>query len=43
MTAKRFPFAIYYDLFNEVAVVVAVLDMRRKPSLIKKKLKNRRS
>ena len=43
MMSKRFPFAIYYDLLQETAVVVAVLDMRRKPSWIRKKLKNRRS
>ena len=43
MSAKRFPFAIYYDLFDEVAVVVAVLNMRRKPTWIRRKLKKRRS
>lgn len=42
MMSKRFPFAIYYDLYREIAVVVAVLDMRRKPSWIRKKLINRK-
>ncbi len=43
MMSKRFPFAIYYDLFQEVAIVVAVLDMRRKPSWIRKQMKKRKS
>lgn len=34
--AKRFPFAIYYEVRDELVVVVAVLDMRRDPSAIKK-------
>jgi plasmid stabilization system protein ParE len=34
MLAKRFPFSIYYDLQEELVVVVAVLDMRRDPSAI---------
>jgi hypothetical protein len=36
--SKRFPFAIYYDVVEELAVVVAVLDMKRSPSNIKKRL-----
>jgi len=38
MLSKRFPFAIYYDLVEDLAVVVAVLDMRRNPSTIAKRL-----
>ena len=41
MPANRFPFAIYYTLLEDIAIVAAVLDMRRKPSLIQKKLTNR--
>ena len=41
MPSSRFPFAIYYTLLEDIAIVAAVLDMRRKPSLIQKKLKNR--
>ncbi len=41
MLANRFPFAIYYTLLVDIAIVAAVLDMRRKPSLIRKKLINR--
>jgi hypothetical protein len=39
--AKRFPFAIYYDLTAELVVVVAVLDMRREPSAIRRRLQVR--
>ena len=41
MFAKRFPFAIYYEIKNEIVYVIAVLPMRRDPSWIKKKLKER--
>ncbi len=35
--AKRFPFAIYYDLDGETATVVAVLDCRQDPGAIQKR------
>lgn len=38
MLAKRFPFAIYYDITETTVVVIAVLDSRRKPAWIRKKL-----
>ncbi len=41
MQAKRFPYAIYYDIQNEAAIVVAVLPMYRNPVWIKSKLKGR--
>jgi plasmid stabilization system protein ParE len=41
MLAKRFPFAIYYDVAGELAVVAAVFDMRRDPSAIRSKLAGR--
>ncbi len=37
--AKRFPFAIYYDMQGEVATVVAVLDCRQNPASITNRLK----
>jgi len=37
--AKRFPFAIYYDVQNDIATVVAVLDCRQNPASIVKRLK----
>jgi hypothetical protein len=42
MLAKRFPYAIYYEIENRIAYVVAVLPMRRDPAWIAKKLRNRR-
>ena len=41
MLAKRFPFAIYYDVVNELARVAAVLDMRRDPAWIRRELEGR--
>jgi len=38
MLAKRFPFAIYYEAQEELVIVVAVLDMRRNPSAIARRL-----
>ena len=43
MFSKRFPFAIYYEIEKDIVYVVAVLDMRRKPSWIKKNLGKRKS
>lgn len=37
--SKRFPFAIYYSLEEKVVRVHAVLDCRRNPSWIRKRLK----
>jgi hypothetical protein len=39
MLSKRFPFAIYYKVEGQVAVVYAVLDCRRNPAWLRKKLK----
>lgn len=36
--AKRFPFAIYYTVLGELVRVHAVMDCRRKPSWIRKRL-----
>jgi hypothetical protein len=41
MLATRFPFAIYYEIVDDVARVVAVLDMRRDPAWIRKELEER--
>jgi len=41
MLAKRFPYAIYYEIGDEVAYVVAVLPMRRNPTWIKGRLEDR--
>ena len=29
--SKRFPYAIYYDIANDIARVIAVLDQRKNP------------
>ena len=36
--AKRFPFAIYYDLLADEVQTHAVLDCRRRPSWIRERL-----
>ena len=38
MLAKRFPYAIYYRIEGDVACVAAVLDCRRNPLFMKKRL-----
>ncbi len=38
MLSKRFPFAIYYDVIETTAVVIAVLDARSNPAWIRRKL-----
>ena len=42
MLAKRFPYAIYYEISDDIAYVIAVLPMRRDPAWIQKKLKRAR-
>jgi len=42
MFAKRFPYAIYYEIVEDIAYVVAILPMRRDPSWIARKIKKRR-
>ncbi|AQQ71251.1 hypothetical protein SMSP2_01617 [Limihaloglobus sulfuriphilus] len=39
--SKHFPFAVYYDIADEIAIVVAVLDMRIQPGTIQKRINNR--
>ncbi|TAN45480.1 MAG: type II toxin-antitoxin system RelE/ParE family toxin [Nitrospirae bacterium] len=41
MLANRFPYAVYYEIVDDVAYVVAVLPMRRNPDWIKRKLQVR--
>jgi hypothetical protein len=40
LLSKRFPFAVYYLVENSTAFVYAILDCRRSPAWIKKKLVN---
>lgn len=39
--AKRFPFAIYYDLVGDTVRVIAVLDCRQNPASITRRLLGR--
>jgi len=41
MTAKRFPYSIYYSIKNDSAYVVAVLPERRNPYWLKEKLSSK--
>jgi len=36
--SKRFPFAVYYRLIDNVVVIFAVLDCRRNPTWIRERL-----
>ena len=41
MLASRFPFAVYYDVVDNIARVAAVLDMRRDPAWLRTELEER--
>jgi hypothetical protein len=41
MLAKRFPYAIYYDVADDIAYVIAVLPMSSNPSWGMRKVKAR--
>jgi hypothetical protein len=41
MYAKRFPYAVYYEIIEDKAYVVAILPMRRDPAWILRQLKKR--
>ena len=41
MLARRFPYAVYYEIADDVAYVVAVLPMRRSPEWIETRLRDR--
>ncbi|MDO8812470.1 MAG: type II toxin-antitoxin system RelE/ParE family toxin [Gallionella sp.] len=38
LLSKRFPFAVYYRVADDIVIVFAVLDCRRNPSWIRAKL-----
>jgi len=38
LLSKRFPFAIYYDVKDELIIIYAVLDCRQNPKNIQEKL-----
>ena len=39
MLSKRFPFGIYYEVESDVVYVYAILDLRRDPLWIQKRLR----
>lgn len=39
LLSKRFPYAVYYEMRNEEVLVRAVLDLRRNPKWISRKIK----
>lgn len=41
MLAKRFPYAVYYDLDTKYITIVAVLPLRRDPQWIAKQFQRR--
>ncbi len=41
MLSKRFPYAVYYEIVDQTAYVIAVLPMRRDPTWIKTRLRKR--
>jgi hypothetical protein len=40
LLSKRFPFAVYYRVIEDSAMVFAVLDCRRNPTWIRERLMN---
>lgn len=38
MLTKRFPYAVYYRIVKDTAIVLAVLSCRRDPNLIRQRL-----
>ncbi len=42
MLSTKFPYVIYYDIQDDVAIIIAVLDMRRNPVWMNRKLKRRK-
>lgn len=40
LLSKRFPFAVYYTISGETAFIHAVLDCRRDPAWIRKRLES---
>jgi len=41
MLAKRFPYALYYEIEDKIAYILGILPMRRNPVWIKRNLEER--
>ena len=42
LLSKRFPFAVYYLIENDTVLVFGILDCRRNPAWIRKRLRNKK-
>ena len=40
LLSKRFPFAVYYKIKDDIILVYAILDCRRNPAWIRRKLES---
>ena len=38
LLSKRFPFAVYYKIENNIVLIYAILDLRRNPAWTRKRL-----
>ena len=43
LLAKHFPFAVYYNLYDGTATVIAVLDVRRNPTWVHSQMSRRKA
>ena len=41
LLSRRFPYAIYYEVSESIAYIIAILPVRSNPAGIKEKIKNR--
>lgn len=41
MLSKRFPYAVYYEIKDEIAIVIAILPIRRDPLWLEKQIESR--
>src|SRR5574344_149333 len=41
LLSKRFPYGIYYEIKEDIVIIVAVLDLRQNPINITQKIENR--
>lgn len=42
MLSKRFPYAIYYETIDSTVMIIAILDMRRNPTLLNEQIEGRK-
>ncbi len=42
LLAKRFPYAVYYEITNNIAYVIAILPLRRDPAWLEENIQGRK-